>query len=77
MSSIAKQTCETCVFYKAESGNRAEDHYGECLRYPPQIVVIPGKAYEGRLSSYTDQANASLWPVVDYTSWCGEWKPVA
>lgn len=60
---IGDKACEKCAFGRVES---AENRL-VCRRFPPQVVTMStGKPGEHRLQS--------LWPLVQPTNWCGEYK---
>lgn len=58
------QRCENCRFFDSLSLSM-EDDRATCLRYPPQIEV----SQEGYRTDW-------LFPKVNKTSRCGEWRPI-
>lgn len=79
------QSCENCRFWKT-----TEDSFGECMRYPPEIVSMPESVFQGTLeerrevSGNLEEANqttfdyfimdASRYPLTEESQWCGEWS---
>ena len=62
-----EQRCETCLFhvlYKLDGSLP-----GECRRRAPTPSMV------GQLDGeYYERPAQSIWPDVDLTDWCGEWK---
>lgn len=55
-------SCATCKYFDAGHPEVSEDGVGECVRYPPKIVVQTEFTYWG------------MFPAVVPSDWCGEWR---
>ena len=60
-------SCETCRYWIEGTEQHDEARWGDCHRYPPQLVVM-------NADGATDEiAPATLWTVLPH--WCGEHAP--
>ena len=60
-----ERRCETCVFWKPNTGGARSSEYGACTRYPPTVV--------GGLNPHTtDSEDWSEWPSTHADEGCGE-----
>lgn len=63
---IDNERCGNCKFWKV----RPEDvQQGFCRRNPPITIIAPVRTPQG-----VAPAPIALFPNLDRTDWCGEWK---
>ena len=55
--------CLDCKFY-----DELDDQMGLCKRYPPTL------AFNDKCASIEDECDQTVFPVVNETCWCGEYK---
>lgn len=60
---VVPPCCGTCQYLR----RGADLAQGECTRYPPTAVVVPGPL--GQIGTM------GIWPPVQLALVCGEWQP--
>lgn len=57
-------TCGLCCYWiRLPSDTKIESQDGECRRMPPQLLHDP-----------SENTPYALWPIVEDTDFCGEWR---
>lgn len=65
----ASKSCGSCRHWRRsepDGGEMSSD--GDCLRYPPQVIIVEDMDTAG-------YASQSLWPYTDQADVCGEFSP--
>jgi hypothetical protein len=79
VETVAEEMCRDCKFWRRRSDERGKRGGGYCVRFPP---FAPAK-WMGSVRKYSNATDIAFvqsddyandaWPMVDKTSWCGEY----
>lgn len=72
LKKMNEKCCGTCRFYTMEYLDDMYSDVGECIRYPPSIIVSPITDPDCPNS----RSRSIKFPVLSYVRLCGEYMPL-